>query len=46
MAVTNKMKQPADYFVGGPGSSTEHQLEHGLHVAIAIIPIIALGLHD
>ena len=32
--------------MGGPGSSTEHQLEHGLHVAIAIIPIIALGPHD
>ena len=30
--------------MGGPGSSTERQLEHGLHVAIAIIPIIALGL--
>ena len=40
------MKQPADYFVGGPGSFAERQLEHGLHVAIAIIPIIALGLHD
>ena len=40
------MKQPADYFEGGPGSSMEHQLEHGLHVAVAIIPIIALGLHD
>ena len=40
------MKQPADYFAGGPGSSAEHQLEHGLHVAIAIIPIIALGPHD
>ena len=40
------MKQPADYFEGGPGSSAERQLEHGLHVAIVIIPIIALGLHD
>ena len=40
------MKQPADYFEGGPGSSTEYQLEHGLHIAIAIIPVIALGLHD
>ena len=40
------MKQPADYFMGGPGSSMEHQLEHGLHVAIAFILIIALGLHD
>ena len=40
------MKQLADYFEGGTGSSTEHQLEHGLHVAIAIIPITALGLHD
>ena len=40
------MKQPADYFVGGPGSFAERQLEHGLHVAVAIIPIIALGLHD
>ena len=37
------MKQPADYFVGGPGSFAERQLEHGLHVVIAIIPIIALG---
>ena len=37
------MKQPADYFMGGPGSSAERQLEHGLHVVIAIIPIIALG---
>ena len=40
------MKQPADYFEGGLGSSTEHQLEHDLYVAIAIIPIIAPGLHD
>ena len=40
------MKQAADYFMGGPGSFAERQLEHGPHVAIAIIPIIALGLHD
>ena len=40
------MKQPADYSVEGPGSSAERHLEHGLHVAIAIIPIIALGLRD
>ena len=40
------MKQPADYFVEGPESSTEHQLEHGLHGAVAIIPIIALGPRD
>ena len=46
MAATNKMKQPADYFVEGPGSSTEHQLEHGLHRTVAIIPIIALGPRD
>ena len=38
------MKLLADYFMGGPGSSAERQLEHGLHVVIAIIPIIALGL--
>ena len=40
------MKQPVDYFEGVLGSSTERQLEHGLHIAIAIIPIIAFGLHD
>ena len=40
------MKQPADYFVGVPESSMEHQLEHDLHGAVAIIPIIALGPHD
>ena len=27
MAATNKMRQPADYFVEGPGSSVELQLE-------------------
>ena len=46
MAATNKMKQPADSFVEGPESSTEHQLEHGLHEVAAIIPIIALGPRD
>ena len=40
------MKQPADYFEGGLGSSMERQLEHDLYIAIAIIPITALGLHD
>ena len=35
------MKQPADYFVEGPESSTEHGLEQGLHGGAAIIPIIA-----
>ena len=40
------MKQPADYFMEGSGSSTEHKLEHGLHGAVAIIPIIALGPRD
>ena len=35
------MKQPADYFAEGPGSSMEHRLEYGLGVAIAIIFIIA-----
>ena len=27
MAATNKMRQPADYLVEGPGSSVECQLE-------------------
>ena len=27
MAATNKMRQPADYLVEGPGSSVEHHLE-------------------
>ena len=40
------MKQLADYFMEDPESSTEHQLEHGLHGSVAIIPIIALGPRD
>ena len=41
MAATNKKREPADSFVEGPGSSTEHGLEQGLHVVAAIIPITA-----
>ena len=37
----NKMRQPADYFVEGPGSSVELQLVWGLNIDVAIIPIIA-----
>ena len=45
-AATNKMRQPADYLVEGPGSSVECQLQQGLDVVAAIIPIIAYGLLD
>ena len=41
MAATYKKRQPADYFVEGLGSSTELQLEQGLDIVAAIIPIIA-----
>ena len=36
------MKQLADYFEGGPGSSAEHCLEYCLDIVLAVIPIIAL----
>ena len=39
------MKQPADYFVEGPGSSVERHLEYCLDVVLAIILIIALEPH-
>ena len=45
MAATNKMGQPADYFVEGLGSSTELRLEQGLDVVAAIILIIAYVPH-
>ena len=46
MAATNKMIQPADYFGERPGSSVELQLEQGLDVVVAIVPIIACELLD
>ena len=44
MAATNKMRQPADYSGGGPGSSMELQVGWNLDLAIAIILIIACEL--
>ena len=41
MAATNKWRHPADYSVEGLGSSTELELEQGLHIVAAIIPVIA-----
>ena len=41
MAATNKKRQLADYFVEGPGSSTELGLEQVLHIVAAIILITA-----
>ena len=35
-----------DYLAEGPGSSMKRHVEHGLDIAIAIIPIIALGPRD
>ena len=41
MAATNKRRQPADYSVEGLGLSTELELEQGLYIVAAIIPVIA-----
>ena len=46
MAATNKMRQPADYFEEGPGSSVGLQIGCYLDIVAAIIPVIACGLLD
>ena len=46
MAATNKKRRPADYFVEGFGSFMELQLEQGLDVVAAIIPITAYVPRD
>ena len=40
MAVNNKMKQLADYFEEGPGSSVALQVGWDVDVVAAIIPVI------
>ena len=44
MAATNKRRQLVDYSVKGLGLSKELELEQGLHVVTAIIPVIAYDL--